>query len=150
MLLTLGPKKVTKIGIWNVRTLYESGKIQQLETEMNNYKLVILGVSEVCWNQFGEIDTVGGKTFILSGRVDENDEHKEGVGILMTKVVGKSLREWHPVSKRLLIARFRTSIRNISIIQCYAPTEGGVKQEKEKFYSQLNKVLREKTKSKIL
>jgi hypothetical protein len=35
MLSTLGPKKVTKIGIWNVRTLYESGKIQQLETEMN-------------------------------------------------------------------------------------------------------------------
>jgi hypothetical protein len=29
MLLTLEQKMVTKIGIWNVRTLYESEKIQQ-------------------------------------------------------------------------------------------------------------------------
>jgi hypothetical protein len=52
MLSTLGPKKVTKIGILNVRTLYESGKIQKLETEMKKYKLDILGVSEVRWTQY--------------------------------------------------------------------------------------------------
>jgi exonuclease III len=104
-----------------------------------------LGVSEVHWNQFGEINTAGGKTFIFSGRGGENDEHKEGVGILMTKALRKSLTEWHPVSERILIARFRTSIRNISVIQCYAPTEGGAEEQGENFYSQLNKVLSEKT-----
>jgi hypothetical protein len=88
-LSTLGLKKVTKIGIWNVRTLYENGKIQHLEAEMNNYKWDILVVSEVCWNQFGEINTAGGKPFIFSGRGGENDEHKERVGILMTKAVRK-------------------------------------------------------------
>jgi hypothetical protein len=67
--------------------------------------LDILGVSEVRWNQFGEINTSGAKTIIFSRRVDENDEHKEGVGILMTKVVRKSLIEWHSMSERLLIAR---------------------------------------------
>jgi hypothetical protein len=40
MLSTLGPKKVTKVRIWKVRTLYESGKIQQLETEMDSIKWI--------------------------------------------------------------------------------------------------------------
>jgi hypothetical protein len=92
--------------------------------------LDILGVSEVCWNQFREICTIGGKTFIFWGRGNENYEHKEGVGIfmkegvgiLMTKVIRKSLVERHLVSGKLLIARFRTSIKNISIIQCSPPT----------------------------
>jgi hypothetical protein len=39
MLSTLGPKKVTKVRIWNVKTLNESGKVQQLETELNKYKV---------------------------------------------------------------------------------------------------------------
>jgi exonuclease III len=45
-------------------------------------------------------------------------------------------------------ARFRTSIRNINIIQRYAPTEGGAEEHKVKYYSQLNKVLREKTRKR--
>jgi hypothetical protein len=138
-LSTLGLKEVTEIGIWNVRTLYEKGKIQQLESEMIDYKLDIPGVSEVRWNQFGDINIAGGGKFIFSGRGGENDDHKEGVGILITKAVRKSLIEWHPVSERLLIARFRTSIRNISIIQRYAPTGGGAEEQKEKCYSRLNK-----------
>jgi exonuclease III len=52
------------------------------------------------------------------------------------------------VSERLLISRLRTSIWNISIIQCYAPREGTAEEQKEKCYSQLNEVLREKTRKR--
>jgi hypothetical protein len=44
-----------------VRTLYENGNIQQL----------ILGVIEVRWNKFGEINTAGGNTFIFYWRGGE-------------------------------------------------------------------------------
>jgi hypothetical protein len=93
---------------------------------MYSYKLDVLGVSEVRWKQFREIKYCGGK-----GRGCENDGYKEGVGILMTKAVRRSITERHPVSERLLIARFRTSIWNISITQCYAPTEGGTAEQKK-------------------
>jgi hypothetical protein len=33
MLSNLGPKKVTKIGIWNVRTLYERGTERRKDVE---------------------------------------------------------------------------------------------------------------------
>jgi hypothetical protein len=33
MLSTLGPKKVTKIGIWNVRTLYGRGTERRKDVE---------------------------------------------------------------------------------------------------------------------
>ena len=38
----------------NERTLYERGKLKQVEHQMEKYKLDILGVSEVRWLGFGE------------------------------------------------------------------------------------------------
>jgi len=52
------PKFRTWIGQWNVRTLYESGKVAQLAAEMGRYRLEILGVSEARWNQFGETELI--------------------------------------------------------------------------------------------
>ena len=39
----------TRIGQWNVRTLYEPGKLAQLAAEMRRYRLEILGVIEARW-----------------------------------------------------------------------------------------------------
>jgi hypothetical protein len=44
----------TRIGLWNVRTLAQSRKLKHVCREMENYKLDILGMSEVRWNRFGE------------------------------------------------------------------------------------------------
>jgi hypothetical protein len=48
---------------------------------------------------------------------------KECVGMMLSKYVTKSLIEWTPVSERIIIARFKTRIANVAVIQCYAPTE---------------------------
>ena len=44
-----GMKWTTRIGFWNVRTLTEYGKIKQVEKEMMNYKLDVMGLSEMRW-----------------------------------------------------------------------------------------------------
>jgi hypothetical protein len=40
--------------------------------------------------------------------------------------------EWKPVSERILTAGFKTHIRNMTLIQCYAPTEATEKNKKKK------------------
>ena len=73
-------KKKTEIGIWNVRTLRETGKLRQAVACMRNYGLNILGMSEVRWREFGEKTTHEGATFIYSGRPqDETPAEKAWV-----------------------------------------------------------------------
>jgi hypothetical protein len=62
--MTFCLKYRTRIGLWNVRTLAQSGKLKQACQEMENYKLDILGMSEVRWDTFGEIATQNGSTFL--------------------------------------------------------------------------------------
>lgn len=42
----------TRIGTWNVRTMYE--KMAQVAAEMKNNNLIILGISETRWTQAGQ------------------------------------------------------------------------------------------------
>ena len=61
-------KMIMKIGVWNVRTLGESGRLRHAVACMKSYGLNILGMSEVRWSEFGEMTTQDGATFLYSGR----------------------------------------------------------------------------------
>ena len=45
----LRPKTITRVGFWNVRTLFQTGKLAQLRKEFDTYNLDIIGISEVRW-----------------------------------------------------------------------------------------------------
>jgi hypothetical protein len=109
-------KMDTKIGFWNVRTVWKTGKLRQIEEELATYKLQMTGLSKTRWNGFGEHITGKGNSLIYSGKGEE-EQRSEGVGILLTRPARKSFMEWQPISSRIIYARFRTKIRNISIIQ---------------------------------
>ena len=47
------PNILHRIGCWNVRTLYSVGKTAQATSEMQRYRLSILGISECRWSGFG-------------------------------------------------------------------------------------------------
>ena len=66
--------------------------------------------------------------------------------MLMDKEANRSLIEWHPISTRIIVARFKTTIRNIVMIQCYAPTAAAEQAERREFYVQLNEILRKQKK----
>ena len=78
-------KRKTKIGIWNVRTLRETGKLRQAVACMKNYGLNMLGMSEVRWRVFGEMTIHDGAIFIYSERPQDDNNSREGVGILTFK-----------------------------------------------------------------
>ena len=87
---------------------------------MKPYKLDILGVSESRWTKSGRMKTTTGETVLYSGR--EDDLHHEGVALIMKKGMEKYLMEWKPVNSRIIQARLKGRQTNLSIIQCYAPT----------------------------
>ena len=43
----LSPKYRTRIGTWNVRTMFQTGKVHQVAREMKRLGLAILGVSDL-------------------------------------------------------------------------------------------------------
>lgn len=102
---------------------------------MRQYKLNILGVSETRWTGLGSLKASTGETVLFSGR--EDNHHREGVAIILQSDVEKSLLEWKPISSRILRARFCGRHTNLSVIQCYVPTNDADDEEKEHFYNTL-------------
>ena len=98
-------------------------------------------------DEFGEMTTKDGATFLCCGRPEGDIASREGAGILLDKEAKRSLIEWQPVSARITVACFKTNIRNIVMIQCYAPTEVAEDVERKEFYVQLSDTLKkQKTK----
>jgi muconolactone delta-isomerase len=68
----------TRIGKYNIRALYEKGKLAQLSRVMGEYNLAVLDVSEVRCNGNGRTDTTICDIFVYSGKPNADDDVKEG------------------------------------------------------------------------
>ena len=49
----LSTKCKTRIGFWNVRMMYKTGKLAQATSELRRYNLHVLGISERRWTDSG-------------------------------------------------------------------------------------------------
>ncbi len=126
-------KTKTRIGTWNIRTLYEAGKSAQVSRERLRYNLKILGLCETRWTGSGQTRLTSGDTIIYSGQA-EGQPHVHGVALLMSQEAAQSLLSWEPVSSRIITARFNSKGRKVTILQCYAPTNTADIADKEEFY----------------
>ena len=77
---SLKPKEKSRIACWNLRTLYQTGKLAQAVREFHNYGLDILEVCEARWTGSGQRTLASGHTILYSDRLDGH--HTEGVGSL--------------------------------------------------------------------
>ena len=58
----------------------------------------------------------------MMGYSGHQKEHKNGVGVLLTKPVAKSMMGFHALFDRLLILKTASKPFNLVITQVYAPT----------------------------
>ena len=132
----LSAKYITKIGTWNVRTAYSTGKLAQIINEMKTSDLHILGLAEMRWPNSGQLVSED-VTVLYSG----GHKHEHGVGILMSREAAKSMISWEPVSNRIMTLRLRTRFTCATIVQVYAPTDSAADSDKDVFYQQLDAVM---------
>nr|CAH8843517.1 unnamed protein product [Trichobilharzia regenti] len=137
----LSMKAKVRMGTWNVRTMYETGKAAQIAAEMRRYRIEVLGICESRWNGTGRCQLPTGETVIFSGHPEDNHEHTEGVAIMMSPTATKALMQWEPISSRIMTARFNSKGRKVTVIQCYAPTNVSEQEKKEAFYRQLQAIM---------
>lgn len=116
----------------------EESRGHQVVKYMRDYHLEILGISETRWKDFGE-QQIEDFTLLYSG---QEKKHEYGVGILLTRNARNSLLDWQSVSDRIITARFKSRVRNITLIHCYAPTNAAELDKKEAFYEQLSTTMR--------
>lgn len=133
--------KQVKVATWNVRTLYQAGKLANLILETKRLNIDILGISEVRWTGYDQISVDNYKLFYSGG-----DRHERGVGILVKKDIGELVDEVIPMSDRIIAIRLMVRPKPIFLIQVYAPTTDSEDEHVEAFYEELEKVMR-KTRS---
>ena len=88
--------RILNIGTWNVRTLNQLGKFENLIQEAKSIQIDIMGISETRLTDTGMINTDDTYTFYNSG----GQQHEHGVGLLVKKTIAKSLLGIVCVSKR--------------------------------------------------
>ena len=105
---------------------------------MTSRNIDIMGISETHWTGQGKMQQTERETIIYSGRDDDN--HKEGVGILMSRSASRTLMDWTPISERIIQARFYSQQTKLTIVHT-SVTEEADEQVKEEFYVVLHDVL---------
>ena len=90
----LTPRTTIKIGTWNVRTMFEAGKAQQIANEMSRYKISLLGISETRWTKSGKLRLASGQTILYSGYEDDHARHIHGEGFMLSAETAKTLMGW--------------------------------------------------------
>jgi hypothetical protein len=88
-------------------------------------------------------------SLIFSGK-PATEDRESGVGLLLSSAARRSLMEWTPVSDRILVARFKSRARNVSIVHVYAPTNTSSVDVKDEFYSLLSSALNNVRRGDIL
>ena len=89
------------------------------------------GISETRWTGSGTMKERSGYTVIYSRRKD--NQHAEGVAIIMSRKAAKPLLEWKPLSDRVIMARINSKYTKLTVITCYPSIEGAEEAMKDTF-----------------
>ncbi|VDO47431.1 unnamed protein product [Schistosoma margrebowiei] len=128
-----------RIGTWNARTMWDTGRAFQIAAEMKRYNIGVLGISETHWTQVGQQQLASGELLLYSGHDEENSPHTKGVALMLSKQAQNALMGWESRGARIIKAYYGKKKEGISmnVIPCYAPTNDYNEDAKDQFYDRL-------------
>ena len=118
-----------KIGTWNVQTMMQKGKIENVKQKMKRMKVNILGLSEMRWKGVGCITSDGYKILHSGG-----EHHYRGVDVIFKAETSKATKVFWTVSDRGIIFKLQGKPLDIGLVQIYAPSADKDGDEVEIFY----------------
>ena len=133
-----------RLGTWNVRTLNQAGKLENLKMEMDKCNVSVIGLSEVRWPGQGE-KVSDNYTMFYSG----GERAERGVAILMKNEIVKSVLSVQCCSDRLMFVKLSAEPVDILIVQVYMPTSASSDEEVERMYDAIEDIIQEHGKGKI-
>lgn len=123
--------------------------LQRNETTRKSTEVEILALTEVRWRNSGSKSLAEGYQFIYSGQARAAANYS-GVGMLIHPRHKNALMSWSPISDRIMTARFKTKLRNITFIIGYGPTNVAEPEKKDRFYDHLNATIAKAPRSDIV
>lgn len=125
------------LGTWNVRTLYEAGRLKVLKEQMEKYKIGITALQEIRWKGSEKMDP-GDYTIFYSGNQNYNIF---GTGFLVHRKYKQAVIDFKAVNDRICTLRLKGKFFNLHLISVHAPTEHKDDEEKNTFYDKLEGVV---------
>jgi len=118
-------RKNINIGMWNVRGLLQVRKFHTLENELARENMAIWGITETHWKDSGYFKTTN-NTIYISGATQTG---KNGVVISVDNKTVKSVKEYLPISDRLIKILLTAHPINFHILLAYMPTSDSTDEE---------------------
>ena len=134
--INLKKRTQMKLATWNVRTLNRIGAAEELEKEVERYGVDIVALQEMRWKGTGKKQMKNGTMYWSGGR-----KREEGTGFYIKKRLDSSILEFEPVSSRICRLRLQSKWFNTTLICVHAPTEETEDTTKDRWYSNLQRVV---------
>ena len=106
-------------------------KTEELCHALKDYRWDVVGLCEVRWTSFGEVDVQEGHKIYYSGK---ETDHQHGVGFIVNKKILNCVLRATPVSSRIMSLRLSAQPLNINVVQVYAPSSDFDDDIVEEFY----------------
>ena len=125
------------IGTWNVRSMNQ-GKLEVVKQGMARVNVDILGISKLKWTGMGEFNS--DDHYIYYCR--QESLRRNGIAITVNKRVRNAVLGCNLRNDRMMSVRIQGKPFNITVIQVYAPTSNAEETEVERFYEDLQDLLK--------
>jgi exonuclease III len=117
-------------------TLLKTGKMNEIADQMSKTQSQVIAQQELRWKGAGQINK---PTYTLYYSCNPKKTGQLGRGFMIRNEIKKNILSFEPYNERLYKLRIEGKFNNLPIVSVHAPTEEKDKEEKEKFYEDLQK-----------